>query len=252
MENSLTIDKFSKSYGKLRAVDELSLTIHPGEAVAFIGPNGAGKSTTMRAIAGLLLPDAGRIAIAGHDIQEDPVHARENLGYVPQDLELYPYLTGPELLQFVARIRNISQNVADERIEELLEICDLKNASGKLIREYSGGMARKMAMAAALLPQPSLTVLDESFVGLDPESTFKLQKYLMRYTKNGGSLLISSHILPLLQTLCSRFFIIHHGKCVADLTSAELDKKLDDPAHDTLTALYLHLTDQAHLIQEMS
>ncbi len=238
------MDGLQKSYAKLKAVDGLSMRIEAGESVAFIGPNGAGKSTSMRCIAGLCVPDAGSVKIAGYDIQKEPVRARAALGYVAQDIELYRYLTGLELLNFIAQVRGMEQELAQARIAELLTLCGLEQAKNRLIREYSGGMARKMAMAAALLPPTSLVVLDESFVGLDPESSYRFRQYLKRYTEDGGAILISSHILEMLESLCNRFYFLHHGQCVGDFSLEQLHEKLADAAHPNITALYLHLTGQ--------
>ena len=244
----LEIKNITKSYGKIAAVDDLSMSIAPGESVAFIGPNGAGKSTTMRAISGLLHVDKGSVSIAGYDVQTNPVEAKKHLGFVPQEIQIYPHLTGEEFLTFMAKIRNLNEDQTHAQIEELLQLCDLAKARHQLIREYSGGMARKIAMASALIGKPGLVVLDESFVGLDPESTFKFGQYLKQYTKDGGALLISSHILEMLQNLCSRFFILHHGKCVADYSKKQLLDALSNPETPNITALYLQHTDQKDLI----
>lgn len=245
----LEVKSITKSYGKKTAVSDLSLSIDKGEAVAFIGPNGAGKSTTMRAISGLLQTDAGSISIMGCDVARDPVQARRHLGFVPQDIEVYPHLSGEEFLTFVARVRNLDPEKAAAQIESLLELSDLTRARHQLIREYSGGMARKIAMAAAFIGDPELVVLDESFVGLDPESTFKISRYIKQYTARGGAVLISSHILEMLQNLCTRFFILHHGKCVADYSKDALLEALKNPQTPDITSLYLFHTDQQDLIE---
>lgn len=248
---ALEITQMNKSFGKLKAVTDLSFSIRAGEAVAFIGPNGAGKSTTMRAIAGLSHIDSGQIKIAGQDVLEHPVEARKHLGYVPQDIELYRYLTGEEFLTFMAKMRGIDDAKIPNSVEELLQLCDLSDARRRLIREYSGGMARKIAMAAALIAKPELIVLDESFVGLDPESSYKISQYLKHYTEAGGALLLSSHILDMLEGLCKRFLILNKGKCVGDYSKEELENLKKDPKTPSLTALYLHQTGQAHLIEEV-
>ncbi len=244
----LEIQHLCKSFGKLKAVDDLSMKLEPGEAVAFIGQNGAGKSTTMRSIAGLSSIDSGCIKISGYDIEKDPVEARKHLGYVPQELTLYHYLTGEEFLSLIGKIRGLENDDLNAQIEQMLDLCDLKNARNRLIREYSGGMARKIAMAGALIGKPELVVLDESFVGLDPESTYKLGRFLKSYSSEGRSILISSHILDMLKNLCSRFFILHHGQCVADYSLAEIEEICRDPKTPNLTAIYLMKTGQADLM----
>lgn len=244
MTNVLEIRGLKKSFGKLKAVDGLNMTIKRGECVAFIGQNGAGKSTTMRAIAGLTRMDEGTISIDGSDVEQSPVEARKHLGYVPQDLALCRFLTGEEYLTLIGRIREMPSDEMAAQTETLLRLCDLWEARHRMIREYSGGMARKVAMAGALIGKPSLVILDESFVGLDPESTFKLGQYLKAYAKAGGSILISSHILEMLHQMCTRFFILHHGQCVADHSLEALDALLKEGKTPDITSYYLSVTGQ--------
>ena len=246
----LEIQHLTKSFGKLKAIDDLSMTISAGEAVAFIGQNGAGKSTTMRSIAGLSQPDRGSIHIAQKNIALEPVEARKHFGYVPQDLNLYKYMTGREFLSLIAKIRGLSDQETSEQSSALFELCDLTAAKNRLIREYSGGMARKIAMAGALMGNPDLVILDESFVGLDPESTYKIGQYLKSYTQKGKAILISSHILEMLHALCTRFFILHHGRCVADYSFEQLEEVCKDPETPNLTALYLKMTGQLDLMRQ--
>lgn len=249
MSHVLEIQHLTKSFGQLKAVDDLSLTIDAGQAVAFIGQNGAGKSTTMRSIAGLSPIDSGHIFISGFDIHQEPVKARQHIGYVPQDLALHRYMTGNEYLSLVGKIRGLENESLTKSMDELFDLCDLQKARNKMIREYSGGMARKIAMAGALMGTPDLIVLDESFVGLDPESTYKISAYLQQFRSKGGAILISSHILEMLQNMCTRFFILHHGKCVADHSLQELQEIYQNPNTPNLTAFYLNKTDQQDLIQ---
>ena len=246
----LEIQNLCKTFGKLKAVDDLCMTIEEGQAVAFIGQNGAGKSTTMRTIAGLSSPDSGSVKISGFDIASSPVEARQHLGYVPQELSLYRYLTGDEYLSLIAKIRGLSADETEKQLSELLNLCDLDAARNRLIREYSGGMARKIAMAGALIGTPDLVVLDESFVGLDPESTYKLGRYLKSYVLRGRAILISSHVLDMLHSMCTRFFILHHGQCVADYTLEQVNEICSSPDTPNLTALYLRKTGQAELIEK--
>lgn len=246
---TLHIDGLVKRYGRHTAVDGLSLRLAPGEFVGFIGPNGAGKSTTMKTIVGLLNPDAGRVLVDGIDIARDPVGGRARVGYVAQDLELYRYLTGEELLRFVAAVRGVPQEAVEERVAELMALTELNEARGRLVREYSGGMARKIAIAAALIARPRLLLLDESFVGLDPESTYRLRRYLKHYVEAGNTVLLSSHILDMLERITTRVVFLHKGRLVSDLSRAELLRELEKPEHTDLTQLYLTLTEQSHLIE---
>ncbi|RAL25266.1 ABC transporter ATP-binding protein [Lujinxingia litoralis] len=245
---ALILKDLTKRYRRLIAVNQLNLTIGPGEFVALIGPNGAGKSTTMGCIAGITAPDQGSVLIGGVDVVRYPVEARKHLGFVPQHLALLDYLTGLEYLHFVAELRELSTAERDQEIEELLAITELEDARHVVLKEYSGGMARKLAIASVLLGSPSLLVLDESFVGLDPESTARLRRRLQRHCDQGGSILLSSHILDMLERLCSRFVLLQGGELAMDIQRAELDQKIRDKEIVDLTDLYLQTTGKSDLV----
>ncbi len=238
----LHIDHLVKRYRRLTAVDNFSLDVAAGEFVGFIGPNGAGKSTTMGCIAGVLAPDDGHIEVAGVDVVEHPVEVRRHIGFVPQDLDLYDYLTGEEFLRFVADIRGMSGPQQDKQVEELLELTELVEARDRVVKEYSGGMARKIAICAALIGPPELLLLDEAFVGLDPESTLRIRKRLQQYCDDGGAILLSSHILDMLERICSRIVIMVDGHVERDLSRAELDELLSSDQYADLNAIYLEAT----------
>lgn len=244
-EPALQITSMTKRYRRLVAVDSMDLVVEAGEFVGFIGPNGAGKSSTMGCIAGVIAPDEGTVEIQGIDVSTSPVEARKRLGFVPQHLTLLDYLTGLEYLHFVADLRELSTEERDAEIDELLVITELEGARDTIIREYSGGMIRKMALAAALLGKPPLLVLDESFVGLDPESTYRLRRRLEEHCKSGGSIILSSHILDMLEPLCDRYVIINQGKIVGDYNRQELAKMKEDGQVENLTELYLEVTGKA-------
>ena len=233
----LEITGLIKRYRHIKALDGVDLSIGAGEFVGFIGPNGAGKTTTMRCIAGQLMPDEGEVRVGGQSVLTDPVSARRQVGYVPQELTLYRYLTGEEFLRFVADIRGVEAGVQDERVEELLTLTELQGARHRILREYSGGMSRKIAIAAALIARPPLLLLDESFVGLDPESTSALRKTMATYCQEGGAILLSSHILDMLERLCTRVVLLNGGRIQLDLTREELDGRL--ARGETLTSIYL-------------
>lgn len=240
-EPVLKIEGLTKKYRKLVAVEDLSLEIQPGEFVGFIGPNGAGKSTTMGCIAGILNPQQGTLKVGEHDVMRDPVGARRVISFVPQHLELYDYLTGEEYLGFVADVRGMEAGERDRQIEELLELGELTKSRNRIVKEYSGGMARKLAIAAALLGPPKLLLLDESFVGLDPESTYRIRKKLRAFCDDGGAILLSSHILEMLENVCDRIVMLVDGKLSLDEPMEVLRSRFsDDPdAPDDLTELYL-------------
>ncbi len=241
----LSLSHVTKKYRKLTAVNDLSFSIAPGEFVGFIGPNGAGKSTTMGSIAGVLNPDSGQIMVGDIDVLADPVAARKAVSFVPQHLELYGYLTGLEYLQFVAEAKELTEEARRDQIEELLEMAELTRAKHRLIKEYSGGMARKIAICAALLGPPRVLLLDESFVGLDPESTFALQQRLVRFCDEGGAILLSSHILDMLERICTRVVMLVSGELVLDESMETLREGFggDDGANN-LTELYLDKADK--------
>ncbi|RDV39526.1 ABC transporter ATP-binding protein [Bradymonadaceae bacterium TMQ3] len=245
---ALVLKNLTKRYRRLVAVNQLDLSIAPGEFVALIGPNGAGKSSTMGCVAGITAPDEGSVHINGVDVVANPVEARRHLGFVPQHLAMLDYLTGLEYLHFVAELRELKSARRDTEIEELLAITELEDARHVVLKEYSGGMARKLAIASVLLGSPTLLVLDESFVGLDPESTARLRTRLQRHCDQGGAILLSSHILDMLERLCSRFVLLQGGKLVMDLSRNELDRKMKDGEVNDLTELYLKTTGKIDLI----
>lgn len=238
----LHIDQLVKRYRRLTAVDGFSVDVAAGEFVGFIGPNGAGKSTTMGCIAGILAPDGGRIEVAGVDVVEHPVEVRRHIGFVPQELDLYDYLTGEEFLRFVADIRGVGGAEQDDEVDELLELTELSDARDRVVKEYSGGMARKIAICAALIGQPELLLLDEAFVGLDPESTLRIRKRLQTYCEAGGAILLSSHILDMLERICTRVVIMVDGELSRDISRDELDAMLASGEYADLNAIYLEAT----------
>lgn len=239
----LQISGLTKTYRSLTAVADLDLTLQAGEFVGLIGPNGAGKTTTMRCLAGMIGWDSGEIRLDGVDVGSHPVDARRHLGYVPQDLEMFEYLTGEEYLSFVARVRT-SGDVDNAAIDELLELTALAPARDRLVREYSGGMRQKLAVAAAMLGEPSLLVLDEAFVGLDPESVHRMKRSLANFCDDGGTVLLSSHNLEMIQALCSRVVILVDGTTGADLTADDIVDRIDTGDVDSLTDIYLDVADK--------
>jgi ABC-2 type transport system ATP-binding protein len=238
----LEVDDLVKRYRKLVAVDHTRFDVAPGEFVGLIGPNGAGKSTTMGCIAGVLALDEGRISVADFDVASQPVDSRKQIGFVPQELELYDYLTGEEFLRFVGSVRDVDTDTLDAQIEHLLEITELVDARNRVIKEYSGGMARKIAICSALIGPPPLLLLDESFVGLDPESTWRIRQELSQYCDNGGAILISSHILDMVERMCSRVLIMVDGAIERDIEADDMHAMFDSGEYDDLMEIYLEAT----------
>jgi len=235
----LEIQSLTHRYGDLLAVDDLSLEVGRGEIVGFLGPNGAGKTTTLRACAGLLVPHAGRIAIAGVALAAQPLVARARLGFVPDEPFLYDRLTPVEFLEFVAALYDVPADLAARRAEESIERFDLTSARGELIETCSRGMRQKVAIAAALLHDPPLLLLDEPLTGLDPQAVRTLKDLLRERAARGLGVLVSTHLLEVAERLCDRVVIIHHGKKRAEGTPVALR---DGRAGATLEDVFLALT----------
>lgn len=233
----LAITGLEKAYGRVRAVSGFDLTLRPGELAGFIGPNGAGKSTTFRCIVGIQKPDAGEVRIGGTDIYTQRVAALRALGYVGQDVEVFRYLTGEEVLRMVGQLHELPEDVREARTDYLLRLLGLRDASTRLVREYSGGMAQKLAIAAAVLHEPRLILLDEAFAGLDPESTEAIRAHLDELRQRGAAVLLSSHILDTLERWVDRVVLLVGGRVVADLEGPALRDRIRDVG--SLTALYL-------------
>jgi ABC-2 type transport system ATP-binding protein len=235
----LRIESLTHRYGDLIAVDGLSLEVLPGEIVGFLGPNGAGKTTTLRVCAGLLAPHAGRVSIAGVVLGDAPLAARARFGLVPDEPFLYERLTPGEFLEFVAALYDVPPALAAHRAGELLERFELSGAAGELLETCSRGMRQKVSIAAALLHDPPLALLDEPLTGLDPHAVRALKDLLRERAARGLGVLVSTHLLEVAERLCDRVVIIHRGKKRAEGTPAEL---LAGRADATLEDVFLALT----------
>ena len=209
------------------AVNHLDLTVHAGQFFGFLGPNGAGKSTTIRMLTGLLAPTAGRIRILGQDLATHPVEVKRQIGVVPEGLALFERLTGPEYLQFVGRMYGLDRKTAAERTTELLEFMQLADRSKTPVSEYSHGMQRKLALAAAVIHAPKLLFLDEPFEGVDAIAAGTLKAMLSRMTARGATIFLTSHVLEIVERLCSHVGIIHHGRLVAQGSLEELRQGIE-------------------------
>ncbi len=221
-EPSIQIAGLTKSFGQHVAVDNLALSVMPGEFFGFLGPNGAGKTTTIRMLVGLLRPDAGDVTIAGHHLATDPLGLKASIGLLPEELNLYERLTGREFIQFAGTMYALPAEDVRSRTEELLSLMELEEHANKMIVDYSGGMKKKTAMAAALIHNPRVLFLDEPFGGVDAVSSRSLRRVLERLLQGGTTVFFSSHILDLAQRLCTRIAIIHEGRLRGIGTLAEL------------------------------
>jgi len=224
----LTVSGLEKRFRKTIAVAGLDLAVHRGELLGLIGPNGAGKSTTVKMVTGQLLADAGRIEVDGHDVIAEPLAAKRLIGYVPQDVALYPFLTGRELLEFVAEVRDVPAAEAKRTIDEMLERFHIADAQNRMTREYSEGMARKLAIATALIGRPPLLLLDESLNGLDPRAAAEVKAILKEELARGTAVVLVSHILDVLERLCTHVVLINRGKVVETLDRPSLDRLVAD------------------------
>lgn len=230
-----------KRYGDKVAVNNVTFDVQAGEIFGFLGPNGAGKTTTIKMIIGLLQPTSGSVKVVGYDIQSQPMQAKAVSGYVPDTPNLYAKLTGRELLRFVGDLYNLDRQQVTRRIDELLRILDLTAAADDTIDSYSHGMQQKTSLAAALVHDPRVLVLDEPTVGLDPKSARLIKDILRQLAERGASVFLSTHILEIAERMCDRIGIINKGNLVAIGTMDEL-RNLGKSGETSLEDIFLGLT----------
>ncbi len=214
-----------RRFGKATAVDELDLHVRPGEFYGLLGQNGAGKTTTIKMIVGLLRPTAGRAGIGTFDTWSEPVEVKRRIGVLPEEFNLYERLTGAELLDFSAALHRIPRPEALERRDELLDLLDLGEAATKLVGDYSRGMRKKVALAAAIIHRPEVLFLDEPFEGVDAVSARLIQQLLQRYTAAGATVIFSAHEMHLVERLCTRIGIMIGGRLAFEDTPAGLCRR---------------------------
>jgi ABC-2 type transport system ATP-binding protein len=211
-----------KKFGEKTAVNDVTFAVNGGEVFGFLGPNGAGKTTTIKMIVGLLQPTSGTVTVAGYDVQKQPLQAKASSGFVPDTPNLYMKLSGRELLRFVGDLYELKPAKVEERIDELLRLFDLTEARDDLIDSYSHGMQQKAALAAALIHDPKVLVLDEPTVGLDPKSARLIKDILRQLADRGAAVFLSTHILEIAERMCDRIGIIDHGNLIAVGSMEEL------------------------------
>ena len=230
--------KGGKKTGDMVAVAGIDLSVAPGEFYGFLGPNGAGKSTTIKMLTGLLRPTAGRVVIAGHDLATEPLAVKRIVGVLPEDLNLYERLTAAEFLLFAAQMYGLPRTEARRRAEELLHLMELEDAGSKLIVDFSMGMKKKTALAGAMIHEPRVLFLDEPFNGIDPLSARNIRDVLRRRTEAGATVFFSSHVLDVVEKLCTRVAIIAQGRLVGEGTLDELRARTQDTS---LEEIFVHL-----------
>jgi ABC-2 type transport system ATP-binding protein len=216
----IDVSHLSKAYGDLQAVNDLSFRVQPGEIVGLIGPNGAGKTSTLRCIVGIQRPSGGRITIGGHNIVEDPVEAKRLLAFMADEPQLFDYLTVIEHLRLTARMYRVGD--VDAKARALLDELELADKANSLPGELSRGMKQKVAIACGLLHDPAALLFDEPLTGLDPLGIRRMRQTIVDRGRNGGAVIVSSHLLHLVEEICTRIVIIDRGAKVADGTMAEL------------------------------
>ncbi|MCK5739360.1 ABC transporter ATP-binding protein, partial [bacterium] len=236
----IEIQDLSKDFGDLTVVDKLNLTVG-NELFVFLGPNGAGKTTTIRMLTGLLRPTSGSIQIDGLDLWKSPLAVKRKIGLVPDAPYLYPKLTGKELLEFIRQVHQVEPDLGRKRISELMDLLELTPKANILIENYSFGMRRKLAIAAALLHQPKVLFLDEPTSGLDPRSAKIIKEILVGLVKQGTTVFMSTHILEIAENLCDRAGIIHQGRLITCGTVAEL-RQQSQHGSSSLEDIFLELT----------
>ena len=226
----LYIDHLTKSYGQKKAVDDLTLHIAPGGIYGFIGHNGAGKTTTLRSVAGIQSFDSGEITIGGRSIRTDPIACKQMMGYIPDNPDLYDYMTGVRFLNFIADIYGVSAEDRKRRIDDMAGRLELTDDLGQPIASYSHGMKQKLAVIATWLHRPRLILMDEPFVGLDPKASRLLKDMMREVCNEGGAIFFSTHVLEVAEKLCDKIAIIRQGKLVRAGTMDEVrgDESLEE------------------------
>ena len=231
------IKNLSKSYGDKKVVDNLSLTINDGEIYGFIGHNGAGKTTTIKCVIGILAFEEGSILIDGLSIKDKPLECKKKIAYIPDNPDLYNYMSGIEYLNFIGDVFKVSQNEREKAIDKYATVFEIKDSLANPISSYSHGMRQKLAIIAAWLHKPDLIIMDEPFVGLDPKASHDLKMMMREFCDNGGSIFFSTHVLEVAEKLCDKVAIIKEGKLIK---SGTMDEVKGD---SSLESVFLELED---------
>ena len=232
---AIATEKLTRKFGELTAVDGVDLQVESGQFFGFLGPNGAGKSTTIKMLTGLLVPTAGRVSLLGMDFAQHPVEVKRQIGVVPEGMGLFERLTAREYLEFVGRMYGLDKPTTRKRSEELLEFMQLADRSKTLIADYSHGMQKKLALAAAVIHGPRILFLDEPFEGVDALAAGALKELLGRMTERGVTIFLTSHVLEIVERLCSHVAIIRRGRLVAQGSIDQLRAGVPGAQGRTLT-----------------
>lgn len=241
METALVTHGLVKRFGSTLAVDNLSLQIPVSHLFGLVGPNGAGKTTAMSMICGLLRPDHGEAFVLGHDVWQDPVRAKALFGVLPDGMMLFDRLTGLELLRYNGRLRGLDRDVVETRALELLSVLGLEDAAGRVVADYSAGMTKKISLACALIHAPRLLILDEPLEAVDPVSGQVIRDLLRDYVTGGGTVLLSSHVMELVENICDGVGIMAAGRL---LVAGTVEQVRGD---STLQQRFIELVGQGHI-----
>jgi ABC-2 type transport system ATP-binding protein len=245
----LKVDGLTKRYGALTAIRDLSFTVQPGEVLGLLGPNGSGKSTTVKILTGLLQPTSGDVLLDGRDALADLPAYKAQIGYVPEEPHLYSYLTGPEYLRLVGRLRQLPDDVLDTKIDSFLQLLGIYDDRYQTLSSYSKGMRQKILIAAAVLHDPRIVVLDEPFSGLDVTAARVLKAFVRAIAADGKMVVFSSHVLEVVEQVCSRVVILKEGHIVGHDSVANLRATLALPSLD---AVFATLTVEENVEQRMA
>ncbi len=237
----LEVRDLVKTYNRLAAVDGVSFAVQPGEILGYLGPNGAGKSTTVKVLIGLIEPTSGTVLFNGRDVREDLIGFQRQIGYVPEEPQLYPHLSGREYLQLVGRLRGIPRAALNPRIDEMLRLFGLWSERHSALASYSKGMRQKVLLSGALIHNPQLLILDEPFSGLDVNTALVLRSLIQALAAEGKMILYSSHVLEVVEKVCSSVVILRKGKVVAHETVERLRGLMSQPS---LEGVFAQLTEQ--------
>ena len=229
---TISISNLRKAYGSKVAVADLSLHVAPGEILGFLGPNGAGKSTTVKVLTGLLTPDAGSASICGFDVVQQPLEAKRRLGYIPEAPAMYETLTAAEYLDLIGSLYHLDAHTRETRASELLELFGIAAERDKRLSEFSKGMKQKVVISSALIHRPDVLILDEPFDGLDANTAMVVKELLRKFAEQGKVVLFCSHILEVVERMCSRIVVIDKGRLVAEGTSRKICDMTDTSSLD--------------------
>ena len=234
----LRIENLTKTYGDKKAVDNLTLAISPGEIYGFIGHNGAGKTTTLKACCGILQFDEGEIYIDGSSIKKDPLECKKKIAFIPDNPDLYEFMSGIKYLNFIADIFKIPQKEREDKIKKYADIFELTGDLAQPVSAYSHGMKQKLALISALIHDPKLIIMDEPFVGLDPKASYLLKELMHEHCSRGGAIFFSTHVLDVAEKLCDKIAIIKGGKLIK---SGNMEEVRGD---DSLEEVFLELEEK--------